>query len=102
MIFRATFLPRTARRLRRVELAGLAGLALVIFLAAVAPAARATKPPAVAPAVLFAAIGDMGTGDEGQLAVARAMTAARARTPFDFVLMLGDNIYEKEIGRAHV
>lgn len=45
--------------------------------------------------VTFAVIGDTGTGDEAQLAVARQMVKQRALTPFDFVIMLGDNIYEK-------
>ena len=45
--------------------------------------------------VTFAVIGDTGTGDEAQLAVAQQMLKQRARTPFDFVIMLGDNIYEK-------
>ena len=44
--------------------------------------------------VTFAVIGDTGTGDEAQLAVARQMVSRREKTPFEFVLMLGDNIYE--------
>jgi hypothetical protein len=43
--------------------------------------------------VSFAAIGDMGTGKKPQFELAAAMVAARARTPFDFAIMLGDNIY---------
>jgi predicted phosphodiesterase len=42
----------------------------------------------------FAVIGDTGTGDEAQLAVARQMVKQREKSPFGFVLMLGDNIYE--------
>lgn len=41
----------------------------------------------------FAVLGDSGTGAPPQFAVARAMFAERKKTPFDFVLMLGDNIY---------
>jgi predicted phosphodiesterase len=41
----------------------------------------------------FAVIGDTGTGEEPQFRVAREMVKRRAQTPFDFVLMLGDNIY---------
>ena len=41
----------------------------------------------------FAVIGDTGTGEEPQYAIARQMVAARARTPFDTIIMLGDNIY---------
>jgi len=41
----------------------------------------------------FVAMGDMGTGDASQYEVAKQMVASRARFPFDFVIMLGDNIY---------
>jgi predicted phosphodiesterase len=44
-------------------------------------------------AVRFAAIGDMGTGDPPQYEVAARMVAIRKEFPFDFVIMLGDNIY---------
>jgi hypothetical protein len=43
--------------------------------------------------VRFAVIGDSGRGDEPQNQVARQMVSWRAKFPFDFVLMLGDNIY---------
>jgi predicted MPP superfamily phosphohydrolase len=43
--------------------------------------------------VRFAAIGDMGTGDTAQYEVAQRMVAARQNFPFEFVIMLGDNIY---------
>lgn len=44
--------------------------------------------------VRFAVIGDSGRGDEPQNDVAREMERWRERLPFDFVLMLGDNIYD--------
>ena len=43
--------------------------------------------------VKFAVIGDTGTGDKHQLAVAKQLAATRARFPFGFVIMVGDNIY---------
>lgn len=43
----------------------------------------------------FAVMGDTGTGDEAQMAVAAQMVKQHAKTPFDTVIMLGDNIYEK-------
>ena len=43
--------------------------------------------------VRFAVIGDSGRGDQAQTEVAQQMTAWREKFPFDFVLMLGDNIY---------
>jgi hypothetical protein len=43
--------------------------------------------------IRFAVIGDSGRGDQAQHDVAAQMIAWRARFPFEFVLMLGDNIY---------
>ena len=45
--------------------------------------------------VRFAVIGDSGRGDAPQHEVAQRMVEWRARFPFDFVLMLGDNIYDR-------
>jgi predicted phosphodiesterase len=42
--------------------------------------------------VRFAAIGDMGNGGKEQYAIAGQMAAYRGKFPFDFVLMLGDNL----------
>lgn len=50
-----------------------------------------------APSIRFLAVGDTGTGDTGQWAVANAMVAACSdphRPACSFVLMLGDNFYE--------
>ena len=46
-----------------------------------------------AASVQFAVIGDSGTGTTGQYDVAAAMAASRGRLPFEFVIMLGDNVY---------
>ena len=43
--------------------------------------------------VRFAAIGDMGTGKPPQYETAQQMLKAREAFPFEFVTMLGDNIY---------
>jgi 3',5'-cyclic AMP phosphodiesterase CpdA len=43
--------------------------------------------------VRFAVIGDSGTGGQSQYEMAREMAECHAEFPFDFVLMLGDNIY---------
>ena len=43
--------------------------------------------------VRFAIIGDSGTGDAPQYAVAAQMLKQHATLPFTFVLMMGDNIY---------
>ena len=44
-------------------------------------------------AVRFAVIGDSGTGSTEQYQVAEQMEKCRQKSGFDFVLMLGDNIY---------
>ena len=43
--------------------------------------------------VRFAVVGESGRGDRAQHEVAAQMVTWRARFPFTFVLMLGDNIY---------
>ena len=51
------------------------------------------KFPLKSNSVRFAAIGDMGTGDAGQYDTAQRMFIVRQTFPFEFVIMLGDNIY---------
>jgi hypothetical protein len=46
--------------------------------------------------VRFAVIGDMGTGLKPQYETARQMAQWHERFPFDFVLMLGDNLYGRQ------
>lgn len=64
---------------------------LLLVLPIIATAQTGANPNSI---ITFAVIGDTGTGDEAQLAVARQMVRQREQTPFDFVIMLGDNIYE--------
>ena len=52
--------------------------------------------PLTAGSVRFAVIGDTGSGERPQYDIAAQMTAARARFPFEFVLMLGDNLYGRQ------
>ena len=65
-------------------------LFVLISLASVAAVAIQDKPESLN----FAAIGDSGNGSQAQYAIAKRMLAFRQKTPFDFVLLLGDNIYE--------
>jgi 3',5'-cyclic AMP phosphodiesterase CpdA len=46
--------------------------------------------------VRFAIIGDTGTGTSSQYQVGAQLTKARQTFPFEFVIMLGDNIYGSE------
>lgn len=44
----------------------------------------------------FAVIGDTGTGEPPEYDVGRQLAAAHERSPFDLVLMLGDNMYGRQ------
>src|SRR5207244_6938113 len=46
--------------------------------------------------VRFAVIGDSGTGGSAQYEIAKELAAYRELVGFDFVIMLGDNIYGGE------
>src|SRR5215212_1297139 len=68
-------------------------LALLINLPLTTLPAQDLRLPLKEGSVKFAVIGDTGTGDKHQLAIARALEAARAKFPFDFAVMMGDNLY---------
>ena len=51
--------------------------------------------------IKFGVLGDTGTGGSAQYAVAKELTAARTRFPFEFVIMLGDNLYGGESARDY-
>jgi predicted phosphodiesterase len=57
------------------------------------PAPGALALPLRDGSVRFAVIGDAGRGDQLQYDIARQMYAWRDKFPFEFVVMLGDNIY---------
>ncbi len=62
---------------------------------AVAAAAQSTLPDQ-SDSLKFAAIGDNGTGDRPEYDVGQQMAAARGKFPFEFVIMLGDNMYGRQ------
>jgi len=66
-----------------------AGLALPV-------AAQNLTLPGKSGSVRFAVIGDTGTGGTAQYEVARRIVEYRQKFPFDFVIMLGDNMYGGE------
>ena len=64
---------------------------------------RGTAPPALSSSLLndkdsvkFGVIGDTGTGGREQYDIAKLLADARARFGYDFVIMLGDNMYGRE------
>jgi calcineurin-like phosphoesterase family protein len=65
-----------------------------------APQIQAAAPRSTLPndrdSVKFLVIGDSGTGDRPQYEVAAKIVEARTRFPFEFALMLGDNMYGGE------
>jgi hypothetical protein len=62
-----------------------------------APAvAGETLPPTAENSVRFAIVGDTGTGERGQYETAAMMTRSRAVFPYEFVIMVGDNMYGSE------
>ena len=63
---------------------------------AAAPAPIQVTPPREKDSVRFAIIGDTGTGTSSQYQVGEQLTRARQMFPFEFVIMLGDNIYGSE------
>src|SRR5262245_50307116 len=46
--------------------------------------------------VKFAVIGDTGTGDKNQAAIGSELASWRTRYPYEFVVMMGDNLYGGE------
>ena len=68
-------------------------LLLLLTVAVPALVAQSLSVPVQNGSVKFAVIGDTGTGDKHQLSVAKQLAATRAKFPFEFVVMVGDNIY---------
>jgi hypothetical protein len=78
-------------------------LAAAVAMVATSLAAAPQLAPTDAAAPLrFAVIGDNGTGQEPQYDVARQMVQAHARVPFEFVVMVGDNLYGSQKPRDFV
>ena len=57
------------------------------------PVAARAQATGRADSLKFAVIGDNGNGSREQTEIGRQMAAARSTFPFEFVLMLGDNMY---------
>jgi predicted phosphodiesterase len=63
---------------------------------AIVSARDETLPPVAQNSVRFAVLGDTGTGGQAQRQVGARLAQSHAVFPFEFVLMLGDNIYGSE------
>ena len=68
-------------------------LAALLLLVGAASPAQDVRLPLREGSVRFAVIGDSGTGGKRQHEIARLLETYRQRVGFDFVVMLGDNIY---------
>jgi 3',5'-cyclic AMP phosphodiesterase CpdA len=64
--------------------------------AAASAAAGETTPPLAQNSLRFAVIGDTGTGERAQYETATMLARSRSVFPFEFVLMVGDNMYGSE------
>jgi hypothetical protein len=73
----------------------IASLWLLVAGFGVTASAQQASPPA-ADSLKFAVIGDSGTGGSSQYRVAERLIASRANFPYEFVLMMGDNLYGSE------
>jgi predicted phosphodiesterase len=54
---------------------------------------QGTTTPNAKDSVKFAVIGDTGTGGSAQYQIGKLLTEARTRFPYDFIIMMGDNMY---------
>jgi 3',5'-cyclic AMP phosphodiesterase CpdA len=73
-------------------------LALCVLISVSSPqfAAQRGQLPSRPNSLKFAVIGDTGTGGRQQFEIGQQMAAARARFPFELVIMLGDNMYGRQ------
>ena len=71
------------------------------FIGPAPPPSESLALPDLPGSVKFAAIGDAGRGDRAQHEVAAQMVAFRKEFDFDFVVMLGDNVYDEGTSDAY-
>jgi hypothetical protein len=74
----------------------LTSLLALLVIGGSSPLAQRAALPGRPDSVKFAVIGDNGTGDRPQFDIAQQMVSARARFPFEQVIMLGDNVYGRQ------
>jgi len=76
-------------------------LALLLTVAPLLTAAQELRLPNKNGSLKFAVIGDTGEPSAGQVAIAKQMVSWRGRFPFEFALMMGDNLYGAEGARDY-
>ena len=76
-------------------------LALLLTVAPLLTAAQELRLPNKNGSLKFAVIGDTGEPSAGQIAIAKQMVSWRGRFPFEFALMMGDNLYGAEGARDY-
>src|SRR6267142_2396464 len=74
---------------------------IVLFLAALTYA-QSIQLPMEKNSVKFAVIGDNGTGGKPEYQIADKLAAAHDKFPFQFVVMMGDNLYGGEAAKDFV
>jgi hypothetical protein len=74
-------------------------LAVLIATLPLPLAAQELRLPNKPGSVKFAVIGDTGTGDKTQRGIANELASWRMRYPYEFVVMMGDNLYGGESAR---
>ena len=62
----------------------------------VGTAANDTLPPVAETSIRFAVLGDTGTGERAQYDVAAQLWKSHETFPFEFVILVGDNLYGSE------
>ena len=77
----------------------LVSLVLVSLITAAVAAQELTVPNKPTGTLKFAVIGDSGTGDNNQYRLAKVFTEMHQRFAYEFVLMMGDNMYGSENAR---
>jgi 3',5'-cyclic AMP phosphodiesterase CpdA len=73
----------------------------LLFAIFIATAWAQVRPPVGKNSLRFAVIGDTGTGDRAATQMAARLAEARGTFPFEFAVMMGDNIYGGESPRDY-
>jgi len=68
----------------------------LLVISAFRPAAQDVRLPHRPDSLKFAVIGDTGTGAGPQFEIGRQLATIRSGFPFEFVIMLGDNMYGRQ------